>query len=299
MESNRCLSTEDKNLIKKLVNKIHDLKYINLDVIYEDIQNIVFSMNKEEINDSIYKFNNDDDNEWLNNPIRKIRRIILINMDVEKDLSEIEWKIEKQIIEWLKNDFKSQLPVVDESDDDESDDDESDDDESDDDESDDDESDDDESDDDESDDDESDDDESDDDEKKKITLMVQLIPFKKYVPNDEEENYDGDDKYITPITPVQIMEWAKCSMFRLIDYCDGKNPTIEHIEDNHYEITYIGDDDKNDINWIGNTDRFFNYPFIEKPDGTILINPKDEEYDENYIEYQVSTTLDDYEVEDI
>ena len=134
---------------------------------------------------------------------------------------------------------------------------------------------------------------------KKITLIVELEPCKHYVPNDNEENYDGDDKYITPITPDQIMEWAKCSMFGFIDSCDGKKPTIKHIENNEYEITYIGTDDEDEIEWIGNTDRSLNYPIIEKPDGTFLINPKIDEYGENYIEYLVWTSLNDYEVEDI
>jgi hypothetical protein len=102
MEANRRLFTEDKNLIKDLVASIYLTKYINLDVIYQEIENILNTMNKEEINTSIEKYIADDFDDYSNNPIIAIRKIITANILVDKDLSEMESKIEKQVIDWLK-----------------------------------------------------------------------------------------------------------------------------------------------------------------------------------------------------
>jgi hypothetical protein len=101
MEASRSLSIKDKELIKELVQKVHNLKYINLDAIYEDIECIISNMSKEELDNFIKNFNNPNYEEFYDNPIIEIRRIILAGMFVEKDLSEMECKIDNKIIEWL------------------------------------------------------------------------------------------------------------------------------------------------------------------------------------------------------
>jgi hypothetical protein len=111
MESkHRSLSTEDKTLIKRLVESVHSIEYINIDVIYQHIQNILDSMNKEELENSIKTFHDyDDADEYYDNPIRKIRRIVLLDMSVQKDLSEMEWEIDNEIEGCISDYFEKNL----------------------------------------------------------------------------------------------------------------------------------------------------------------------------------------------
>lgn len=103
MEASRSLTIEDKKLIKELVQKVHNLKYINLDAVYQDIEDIISNLTKEELDNFINNFNNPDYEEFYDNPIIEIRRIILAGMFVEKDLSEMEWKMDNRILTWLKS----------------------------------------------------------------------------------------------------------------------------------------------------------------------------------------------------
>jgi hypothetical protein len=106
-----ALSLKDKKIIKGLVQEVHDLRYINIKNIYEDIEGIITSMSKEELSTAIKNFSNnthvDDDSDsddfdaYYESPVRQIRSIIFANMMIEKDLSEIESEMDERIIYWL------------------------------------------------------------------------------------------------------------------------------------------------------------------------------------------------------
>jgi hypothetical protein len=104
MESSNSLSIKDKEFIKELVQDVYSLRYINIEAIYEDIEGILSNMSKEELLillKSFYDASTEDFGAYYDNPVREIRRIILANMFVQKDLSEMEREIDEKILDWL------------------------------------------------------------------------------------------------------------------------------------------------------------------------------------------------------